>query len=344
MASTTLPHTIDAGTEITAIEHQENYVALRDTINGDIEGGIGNNLKAKGVTAREIDDNLHAALSREGLLQEGVVEGTALKVTPGAGLNLNYATGTAWVTDDSAIVAGSTALIPISVTGASVTVGSAHATNPRIDQIILTLTGYGTGTVSVLPGTATGGATLANRTGAASLPAGAIRLADVLVPALFAGPFVQNTHLRDRRPWARGAYAVVNPNGGGDYSIISSSFTDIGTSLSLRVECSGAPLVVILNATVGNGNNVQKEGKIRLMEDAAAILEEKTIYSPTGNFGIHTTFIWSVAPTAGSHLYSFQWRTSDGTYTQAMRRNGTDDPVLIIAEQVRQAATDNSGA
>jgi hypothetical protein len=37
MSQLTLPHTIEAGTEIVATEHQANYEAIRDVINGDID-------------------------------------------------------------------------------------------------------------------------------------------------------------------------------------------------------------------------------------------------------------------------------------------------------------------
>jgi hypothetical protein len=37
MGLLTLPHTIDAGTEIVSAEHQANYVAIRDVINGNLD-------------------------------------------------------------------------------------------------------------------------------------------------------------------------------------------------------------------------------------------------------------------------------------------------------------------
>lgn len=214
MTQLVLPHTIDDATDIEADEHQLNYTAIRDIINGQLEGGSGvnGNFKANGVTAREIAD----IVIQKGLptlqgnvFQEGVLSatgGTDLKVTTsGSGLGLNTASGVAWVQDDSGIVA-SGALIPVTFSGSALTVAANASGNPRIDQIILTLSDFGTGTVSVLQGTATALADLTNRNGAAALPAGAIRLADILMSNAFAGPFVQNTHIRDRRGWASGAY------------------------------------------------------------------------------------------------------------------------------------------
>lgn len=202
MTQVVLPHTIDAGTEITAVEHQENYVAIRDTINGLLEGGSGvaGNIKADSLTARELAD----ILLSEGIqgggspAQEGVMVPATGAVTPGAGLNLNVAAGTAWVNDDTNVVATG-ALLPVIYAGGSVAIASNSSGNPRIDQVILTVTGFGTGTVSVLQGTPTAAATLDNRSGAAALPNNAIRLADILMPNGFAGPFVAGTHIRDRR-------------------------------------------------------------------------------------------------------------------------------------------------
>ena len=94
-----------------------------------------------------------------------------------------------------------------------VTHPGADATNPRIDQIIVKVYDSETGgdssdgvQTSVLAGTATAGATLENKNGAATLPSNSIRVADVLVPskATKASEFTY----RDRRPWAKGAWGA----------------------------------------------------------------------------------------------------------------------------------------
>lgn len=215
MAQIVLPNSIDAGTEIVAAELQSNFVALRDTVNGDLEGGATGNLKANGVTARELADALLATMSIGKF--EGVRGQTALAMTPGAGLVLNVAAGSALIQDDSGIVAAGS-LIPVTYAGGSVTIGANATGNPRVDQVIATMTGYGTATVSVLAGTATAGATMTSRAGAAALPSDAVRLYDVFVPNAFAGPFTAEVlrtnspaftagSFRDRRPQASGIYA-----------------------------------------------------------------------------------------------------------------------------------------
>jgi hypothetical protein len=208
MSELVYPHSIDAGTAITANEVQSNFEAVADVLNGQVQGGSGSdgNLAAGGVTARELADlMLVAGLppygAREGLITQPSGTTQALLVTPGAGLVLNYSAGTVWIRDDSGIVSAG-ALLPAVITGSTVTVGANASGNPRLDQVIATLTGYGTATVSVLPGTANAATTLNNRTGAAALPSDAIRIADVLVTNGFAGPFVNHTSLRNRVPWA----------------------------------------------------------------------------------------------------------------------------------------------
>lgn len=89
---------------------------------------------------------------------------------------------------------------------ANLAIAAAHATLPRLDQIVARVYDSSVTGSSDIPalesiaGTATGGATLDNRTGAASLPAGACLLADVLVAA--ADTSITTAEIRTRRPFA----------------------------------------------------------------------------------------------------------------------------------------------
>jgi hypothetical protein len=304
MAQLTLPFSIDASTEIIASEHQANYVAIRDKINGDLEGGVGGNLKANGVTALELADVLlkRGIPGVDGAQQEGVVNDGELKVTPGAGLVLNYATGIAWILDDSALVSAA-ALVPVAVAGSTVTVGANASGNPRIDQIIATLTGWNTATISVLAGTPAGGATLDNRSGAAGLPVGAIRLADVLMPNGFAGPFVQNTHIRDRRPWARGAHvARVRAT-----NFIFDTTPDVLTDFTTRLESSNR----IMHVTLMSPGSFSGAGATQI----TVVLKEDGVSLGSRTFeisaGTHTADAeWAFVPAAGSHLYTVELNTT----------------------------------
>jgi hypothetical protein len=92
----------------------------------------------------------------------------------------------------------------------NITVGTANPTNPRLDQIILRVldqdhdtSGSRQGVLEVIPGTATAGATLANRNGAANLNAlsngslSYLLLADVLV--LAGASSIGSTNIGDKR-------------------------------------------------------------------------------------------------------------------------------------------------
>jgi len=89
-------------------------------------------------------------------------------------------------------------------------IGTADATNPRIDQVVLEVldtthdaSGSSLARTRVVAGTPTGGATLDNRTGAAATPSSAILLADVLVAAGVAS--ITDAAIRDRRPFQAGS-------------------------------------------------------------------------------------------------------------------------------------------
>lgn len=102
------------------------------------------------------------------------------------------------------------------------TIGAANATNPRIDMV--TLAGGSTiddpnPQVIVVPGVASAGATLDNRTGAAVLPAGRILLADVLVAAN--ATQILTAAIRDRRDFFSAGVVPV-PNQQSDSMILES--------------------------------------------------------------------------------------------------------------------------
>lgn len=87
----------------------------------------------------------------------------------------------------------------------NVTVSNNAAANPRLDIVVLEVVdmehiGGGTATaqIRVIAGTATAGATLDNRAGAAAVPSSALLLADILVPAL-ESTSIDLVDIRDRR-------------------------------------------------------------------------------------------------------------------------------------------------
>lgn len=148
-------------------------------------------------------------------LGEGVDGRDDLRVTAGAaGLSVDVASGVGFVRGDTIADQGLYRVrndaAKSSAAFAAGGFGAADATNPRIDQVVMRVydhvsdgLGLREARLAIVAGTPTAGATLDNRSGAAGLPSSAMLLADVLVPAAFAGPFVQATHIRDRRAFSK---------------------------------------------------------------------------------------------------------------------------------------------
>lgn len=157
-------------------------------------------LQALCYTATDFRLQLASMVCGEGVA--GLFDGSLLVTTGGSGLDLFVAQGAAFIDSDVADEGIYSVYNDATVT---LTATAADATNPRIDQVIATVNDsqiVGTDNdwvLSVLAGTPTVGATLSNLNGAAALPDRSIRLAYVLVPATFAGPFVDATHILDAR-------------------------------------------------------------------------------------------------------------------------------------------------
>lgn len=148
-------------------------------------------------------DRLRYLNDRLPLLGEGC-EGLDMLVSQrgaGANMSVDVAAGDAWIRGDSTTRQGLYHLVNDAV--ANTAVGAADPANPRLDQIIARINdttilgGSDVPTLEVVAGTATVGASLDNRVGAAALPASAILLADVLVGAAVAS--ITNANIRDRR-------------------------------------------------------------------------------------------------------------------------------------------------
>lgn len=248
--------------------------------------------------------------------QEGVVAPGDFKVTPGAGLTLGVAAGEAAVQGDSVAQQGLYYQRASAAAAGLSLVNPPDVTNPRIDQIVLEIKddahdagGLNVGRIRVVQGTATAGATLANRTGAAALPNTCVRLADLLVPAAFAGPFVAATHLMDRRPWARGAFARKYATG--TFSTGSGAFSDIdATNLKPRLEITAGNVVEFtvsmrVDSTVGQGFRLTMDGGAfeTFLPTNATLLGNS---AATSN-GYHTTWQETAVPAGGSHTFAPQY-------------------------------------
>lgn len=283
-------------------------------------------------------------LEQGGGIQEGVVGANDLKVAQrgaGANMSVDVSAGAAWVQIDTGTRNGLGHVYNDAT--ANVVVSASNATNPRIDQIILrwndTSIPTGSGnvpTLEVLTGTATAGATLDNRTGATALPNDCLRLADFLVPATSTS--VTTANIRDRRLWARGAYWQTKITAG-TYTTASTSMVDIdATNLKPRIECSGVPLRVSLQSyTFNTGINTNT---FRCFLDGATIHGPRyqvTVAAASGS--LPASFLFTDAPTAGSHLVALQWMVSASTGSLAA---GTNDPLVMTVEEIVRSNVANT--
>lgn len=248
-------------------------------------------------------------------LQEGAVSPGDYKVTPGTlgGQRVDVAAGIALVKGDSGTRNALYAQINDAAMPNAVTLTASHGTLPRVDQIILRVRdssdlgdGSDTPALEVLTGTATDGATLDNRTGAAALPNNAMRLADVLVPAASASVTAGN--IRDRRQWARGARWLATLGAISQSTLNTWIPWDDGAG-KRRLELSGVPCRILLDLAA----NANSGGRfsVRVQEDAVDAMVWDWTHD---NVSIGESETWGRyrAPAAGSHLYEFDAFCSNG--------------------------------
>jgi hypothetical protein len=201
--------------------------------------------------------------------------------------------------------------------------------------------------LEVLTGTATSGATLANRTGAAALPNDCLRLADLLIPAL--STTISNTQIRDRRPWARGAHTfiqrVANAAAGSDYTTASTTLVVVdSTNLRVRIECSGVPLRVILQGE-GTTDTAGSGMLTSVFVDGATIgsfVDLTKLVSPSLGQDYFAGFVYTFTPSAGSHLLEPAYARAGGAGSAILRANSTTPLVWQVEEIVRQNTANNT--
>lgn len=285
--------------------------------------------------------------------QEGVIDPGDLKVTQNGTPNMtaNVAAGRCFVQADTGTRNG----LYHCVNDATVNVAftASHATLPRIDMLVLTIndssdlgSASDTPVLSVVPGTATSGATLDNRLGAATLPPNTILLADVLIPA--AATTVTTANIRDRRLWSRGAYRRIarsaNAAAGNNYTTSSLSSVEIdSTNLKPRIECSGVPLRITIRGRAGttagfiligffvDGAVTPEFGATSGGENAMGMAA-----APAAADGVFF-MTYDLLPTVGSHLIAPTWRVSTAG-TGTIIASATAPVSLTIEEVVRQNA------
>jgi hypothetical protein len=282
--------------------------------------------------------------------QEGVLASGDLKVVQraaGSNRSVDVAAGEALVRGDAVSRQGLYACYNDLVKNSDAfSLGgiAAQEANPRIDQIVARVydASHDTGTslrlwrLEVIKGTATVGATLANRSGVAALPANALLLADVLVPT---DGVIDNTEIRDRRSWARGAYVRKRQESGADYTTASTSFAVIdATNLATRLECTGNPMRVSLRAVLTGSAALSAVFQPRV-DGATGVGSEgdQVRIQDSSDFKVvHLTRV--LVPAAGSRLFEWWWKTSTGT---AALQRGTDYFAEMVVEELLRPSASN---
>lgn len=235
--------------------------------------------------------------------------------------------------------------VPVHSANFTEVIGANASGNPRVDQVILEVldnvhdaSGSNLARIRVLAGTATSGATLDNRSGAATLPGSALLLADVLVAN--GAATITNTVIRDRRKWARGAQGFVLRTSG-DVSTGGTGAAIDSTGMAPRIECSGVPLMMgVVSLMVGNSANMDGYTFFQLDGSTLAGSQRGGWATAIGN-SIPVSNHYMVSPTAASHvLVPFFGRTASGTITIAGNtNNGT---TFYWREVVSQSTANNT--
>jgi hypothetical protein len=287
----------------------------------------------------------------EGVLQEGVVGATDLKIVQraaGADQSVDFSVGAAWIRIDSGTRNGLVHVYNDAV--ANVAATAANGTNPRVDIAVVRYndssipagTGGNTPTPEILPGTATAGAQVITpgaagyRAGAPALPNDCMLVADILRPT--ATNPITTANIVDRRPWARGVHRRLVRTLG-DITTTSGTPVELdGTNLKPRIECSGAPLALRLVARVGS----PAAGTIVTPAlDGAAIDSVTTLgYASINTELMHTFYYEVAAPAPGSHLVSWQWLSVTAAQTSTMR-SSTGAPILFTVDEILRPNASN---
>lgn len=307
-------------------------------------------LTADFVTSKTLTfQRMRALLADLGLIQEGVVGAGDLKVAQraagGANMSVDVATGDAWVRVDTGTRNGLSHMFNDAIANAAIT--AAHATLPRLDQVVLQYNdsslpagvGGDVPTLRVIPGTPTSGATLDNRTGAASLPNDALRIADVLVAAAAAS--IVSADIRDRRPWAAGAFSMMSGSGSGNH-LVTSTTPVVVSPFERRIEVSAPMMFMTMNGRASHnvaGGIVYITFLVDGSEAFSAATQLRTlVVSPAVNEWDAFYARGFIANTpAGSKLcQAGMMQTGGGTGTLA--DVGNDAPRFTIEESVRASA------
>lgn len=281
------------------------------------QGGVG---ATPGYDAIDLRRMMEASSSG----QEGVFDATGWRVRentlgPNMTVQVDVNVGLARVKGDSVTFQSDYIVAPHSGV-ATLDITAAHSTNPRVDMVVLQVRdnthdalGQNDVRVMILTGTPTAGATIDNLNGQVSLPANALRLADVHVPAT--DTTIANAQIRDRRKWAKGAFRVIERSSG-NYNTTSASLAAVdATNLSPRIECSGVPMRIALLADVMH-SAVNGRVLVEVFVDGAQVGLQRTSGGRAATYGTTGVLDTEYTPSAGSHVFQPRFALAEaGTAT-----------------------------
>ena len=322
MTQLNYPFTLVPGQPENVNQLNSNLLAIQAVLNGNVDSG---NIVSNSLPQSVLNAEAQAGMSDA--LQQGVIGANDGKVTYGSASGVNVAGGTAWVPTTSGI------LRRVTFTANSITVPVAG--NTRLDQIVIDSTGL----LTRVAGADSAGVTLDNRTGAAALPAGTIRLADLLITT--AGVVNNVANIRDRRPWARGASKSILRTAGSFNTPTSHGLLD-ATGLQPRIECTGNPLkvkllcrwqhnIALFTITFSPSVDGVTRGGVDTAYGTTPAASQANV-----TYGFYCE--WEITPTAGSHLIGLMGgATSLGSILSTVA-----DPLeFVIEESIRQNASND---
>jgi hypothetical protein len=153
---------------------------------------------------------------------------------------------------------------------------------------------------------------------------------------------------RDRRPWANGAFSYIKRTAG-TVAIPSAEFETAEaldpSRLSTRVECSGLPIRLALDATIVT-NSSGGAALLGFWDNGVAV-------DGTGASG-HAQFLWAgeiwlpfvieykFTPTIGSHLFQPMGRHFSGPVANLVSSNA--EPLLFTVEEITRPHANNGNS
>lgn len=297
-------------------------------------------LQTKKYTAKR--DRL--TLAHGGAIQPGVWDAGDLKPTWSSGMNISLAAGFGLVPANNS---GNLGLYHVQNDAAfTVTIPPAHASLLRLDQVYILIDDSTDGAAGddnpqalVVQGAAQSGVTLDNRAGAATLPSNALRIADVVVGAGVSA--LSAAVVRDRRPWARGAFNVLSKSDGALSGLNQTSPTLLWTGFQQRYELSGAPLRVVFQpgyVQYSAGTNPTIEFAVYI-DGAAAATSLRAFHQGTTGGSIFTgsPLVFTLAaPPAGTRLIELRYVVAGASASFAVGATATDPAEMVVEEIIRQ--------